>query len=168
MSLVKVVCPESWVKRFSCIPGAFGGARKLGVGIRTSMVSVLPLRAASGLFPRLCVLLGVLVDGVRDTRLGVCPGVIYGSRLPALMAGGGGAGFGGRPTGAGVPQPEKVSFGVRSHMLLILGVSPPPPAALVPMFVWFFCIMFVVELGDRRVECEACLMKSVRAAYSGS
>lgn len=43
MSLVKVVCPESAVMRFSRMPGALGGSRKLGAGISTSIVSLLVL-----------------------------------------------------------------------------------------------------------------------------
>lgn len=54
------------------------------------------------------------------------------------------------------------SLGVRSHMLLILGVKPPPPppAALVPMF---FCTSGV-ELTD----CDPRRIKSTRAACMGS
>lgn len=39
INFVNVVCPESAVMRFSLMPGARGGSRKEGAGIRTSIVS---------------------------------------------------------------------------------------------------------------------------------
>lgn len=65
--------------------------------------------------------------------------MVYGSvlLLPARTAGGGGAGFEGRP------WKPKFSFGVRSHILLILGVKPPAP-----LFVFFIPPMILsVEFG---------------------
>jgi hypothetical protein len=111
---VKVVLVVSDVNLFSRMPCAFGGSRKLGAGMSTSIVSVEPDLAGSGrwwdrlLRCDLCL------------RRGVCLGVVYGSwLLPARTVGGGGAGFEGRPD-----EKPKFSLGVRSHMLLILGVRP--------------------------------------------
>jgi hypothetical protein len=162
INLVNVVCPESCVNRFSRIPGAVGGARKLGGCMRTSIVSVLPLRAAFGRCGFNCLTGFTAEDGVRDidverdTELerGVRVGVVYGSRLlPTLTAG---AGVAGSPV-----KPPNPSFGVRSHKLLSLGVMPPLP------LVWavpLFCIIGVVEC----IELDPRRMKSVRWAYAGS
>jgi hypothetical protein len=79
------------------------------------MVSVDPVRSPSGRSD-----LVLRCDLCLCLRRGVWRGVVYGSWLfPARMAGGGRAGFEGRPDAK-----PKLSLGVRSHMLLMRGVRP--------------------------------------------
>lgn len=73
-------------------------------------------------------------------------------------------GFGGRP---GFVKP-KFSLGVRSHMLLILGVRPLPTVGLVGIPFVTMPRVEAYECGERCVECEGRRMKSTRAAFSGS
>lgn len=151
---------------FSRITGILGGARKMGAGMRTSIVSVDVLRGGDtgrldvegwGLY------FGLLdLEWVREEErwerwdFGVRLGVVNGSAWwPALIAGGGGlmcelgvefeSSIVPRLVGGALlaPNPPNPNFGVRSHMLLIFGVMPPPPFPLS-----FFTTMPVVEFGE--------------------
>lgn len=158
-----MVLLDAAVNLFSRIAGARGGSRKLGAGIRTSIVSVLALRVGGGRKMELATLVvsefGVLlVRRAECIRLGVCRGVVYGSRsAPARTAGAGGAGVN-----------PKLSFGVRSHMLFIRGVGVDPVMGFHPTLLALFCTTVNVELGDAWAEREPRRIKSVRAACWGS